>query len=89
MMIPLELIRTNPRDRRENPKLVEAIPETEDFDLLNKVVAVLSKCQFVSGFFSAEQHITITFVLSKLTFLSHSLFSLKIEKTTEQDSPVQ
>ena len=85
----MELIRDSSRDRRENPKLVEAIPEAEHFNLLNKVVPNLAKFESTSEFFSAEQHITITLVLSKLTFLSQSLFSLKIKKVAEEDRPVR
>ena len=43
LRVPLELIRDSPKDRKENFKLVDAIPDAEDFDLLEKVVPLLSK----------------------------------------------
>ena len=77
LRIPLELIRVNPMDRKENSKLTSAIPDAEDFDLLEKVVPLLSKFEAVSEFLSSDQHITIAYCLSKLTYLSLALFSVK------------
>ena len=89
LRIPLELIRDSPKDRKENLKLVDAIPDAEDFDLLGKVVPLLSKFEAVSEFLSADQHITIAYCLSKLTYLSHTLFSVKTTTKGEANRPIR
>jgi hypothetical protein len=89
LRVPLELIRDSPKDRKENFKLVDAIPDAEDFDLLEKVVPLLSKFEAVSEFLSADQHITIAYCLSKLTYLSHTLFSVKTTTKGEANRPIR
>ena len=89
LRIALEQIRDSPKDRKENPKWVEAIPDSEAFDLLEKVVPFLTKFESVSEYLSADKHITIAFCLSQLTYLSHTLFSVKTTAKGEANRPIR
>ena len=76
LQIPLESIKENPRDIKENPKLVEAIPEPEDFEILKNLVPILNKFESISQALSADQKPTICFVVPKLHFINKFLQTL-------------
>ena len=89
LQLPLEAIKDNARDARDNPKLVELIPEQADFELLAKIVPLLTKFEAVSEHLSADQRPSISFVVPKLHYIQSHLFSLKVKKTDPEDRPLR
>ena len=76
LQIPLESIKENPRDIKENPKLVDAIPDREDFEILKNIVPILAKFESISQTLSADKNPTICLVVPKLHFINKFLQSM-------------
>ena len=76
LQIPLESIKENPRDIKENPKLVDAIPDPEDFEILKTIVPILAKFESISQTLSADKNPTICLVVPKLHFINKFLQSM-------------
>ncbi len=55
--------------------LIELMPETEDFELLDSIIPILTKFEEVSIFMSAEKYPTICWIVQKVYFLQNQLSS--------------
>ena len=84
LQTPLESIKENPKDIKENAKLVELIPEPEDFEILKKVAPILSKFESISQSLSADQTPTICYVVPKLHFITRFLTSMINKKDQDE-----
>ena len=70
--------------RSTEVKLQELIPESDDFDLIETIIPILTKFEAVSDFMQSETYPTICHVMVKLCFLQLSL--KKSIDTSHQDS---
>ena len=66
LQIPLEAIEDSPRDAKESPKLVKAISDAGNFEVLAKIVQVLAKFERISGVLSNDEQPTICFDTPKI-----------------------
>ena len=88
LQLPLEAIKESPNAAKEYPKLVEAIPDPEDFEVLSKIVPVLSKFESISQTLSSDQHPSLPYVIPKIHFLHNHLFSIKVKRDSHEDKPL-
>ena len=88
LQIPLEAIKESPNAAKDYPKLGAAIPETEDFEVLAKIVPVLSKFENISQTLSSDLQPTLPYVIPKIHFLHNHLFSIKVKRDSPEDRPL-
>ena len=79
-------IKHDPRDieterRSKDSTLVPVIPEERDFDLLEKMIRLLTFMEDTSELLSGDKYPTICFVVPRLTMLTSMMVSLKTKGT--------
>jgi hypothetical protein len=69
--------------------LIDLMPDTEDFQLLESIIPILTKFEEVSIFMSGEKYPTICWIIQKVYFLQNLLSSTIAKKSGVEDDSLR
>ena len=87
MRVPLESIRDSGNTKTPSA-LMECIPSTDEFDIVERLLPILTIFEGITDFMQSETYPAIAFVCSKLQWLKKKLCDMCTVARTEDDQPL-